>query len=308
MTAARKLAWAAAIVIALVIAVAVGFYERPLSYFNGLMYVQMAMAGAHSSYVTVDGQRMHYDTEGPANGTPVVLVHGLGGRCEDWRNLGAILAHAGFHVYMPDLPGYGRSAKPADFSYSIQDEAHAVVSFMDAMGLQKVDLGGWSMGGWIVQEIAANYPERIARLVIFDSAGLRVAPLWDTRLFTPVSATELDQLDGLLMPQPPQVPPFIAADVLRVSRNNAWVVHRALKSMLTGTDTTDKILPDLKMPVLIVWGGLDHITPVQQGETMHQLIPQSQLAIIPACGHLAPSQCADQIGPRVVNFLKHGVQ
>jgi pimeloyl-ACP methyl ester carboxylesterase len=74
--------------------------------------------------------------------------------------------------------------------------------------------------------------------------------------------------------------------------------------MATGNDTTDKLLPDLKMPVLIVWGALDQAIPLSQGVTMHQLIPQSQLEVIPACGHLAPVQCADLIGPTVAQFLK----
>ena len=62
---------------------------------------------------------MHYEAEGPAGGPVVVLVHGLGGRAEDWPNLAPYFARAGFRVYMPDLFGYGRSDKPADFSYSV---------------------------------------------------------------------------------------------------------------------------------------------------------------------------------------------
>jgi len=231
-------------------------------------------------------------------------VHGLGGRCEDWRNLAPYLVRAGFRVYMPDLPGFGRSDKPADFSYSIPAQAATVVGFMDAMGLRQVDLGGWSMGGWIAQKVAADHPDRIKRLMLFDSAGLYIKPAWSLNLFTPVSATELDQLDALLMPHPPTVPSFIASDILRVSRGDAWVIRRAIASMATGNDTTDKLLPDLKMPVLIVWGALDKAIPLSQGETMRQLIPQSQLEVIPTCGHLAPVQCADLIGPTVAQFLK----
>jgi pimeloyl-ACP methyl ester carboxylesterase len=300
----RKLVWSAIIVISLFLVVVIGFWARPLSYFNALTYVQLRLAGAHSAEVTVGGHRLHYYVMGPAQGPPVVLVHGLGGRCEDWRNLAPYLVRAGFSVYMPDLPGYGRSDKPADFSYSIPDQAATVVGFMDAMGLKQVDLGGWSMGGWIVQKIAADHPDRIARLMLFDAAGLNEVPVWDTRLFTPASAVELDQLDDLLMPHPPQVPGFIIADILRVSRQDAWVIRRALDSMLSGRDATDGLLPQLKMPVLIVWGDHDQIFPVRQAEKMHQLIPQSQLDVVPGCGHLAPVQCADRIGPTVTQFLR----
>jgi pimeloyl-ACP methyl ester carboxylesterase len=300
----RRYIWAAVIFLTLLIAAVAGFWARPLSYFNALTAFQMWAGGARSHEITVDGRRIHYYVRGPETGSPVVLVHGLGGRCEDWRNLAPYLARAGFRVYMPDLPGFGRSEKPGDFSYSIPDQAATVVAIMDALGLKQVDLGGWSMGGWIVQRIAADHPDRIKRLMLFASAGINEAPAWNTELFTPTTALELDQLDDLLMPHPPQVPGFISDDILRVSRQNGWVIHRALASMLTGHDATDNLLPQLEMPVLVVWGGLDRITPLSQGEKMHQLIRQSQLEVFPACGHLAPVQCADQIGPKVEEFLK----
>ena len=300
----RKLIWAIVILVALMSAAVGGFMARPLNYFNSLTYVQMRLGGAKSRYLTVSGHRMHYYVWGPEAGTPVVLVHGLGGRSEDWRNLTPYLIRAGFRVYMLDLPGYGRSDKPADFSYSVPDEANAVLGFMNTLGLMQVDLGGWSMGGWIAQSFAAAHPERVNKLMLFDSAGLYERPSWNTDLFTPVSALELDQLDALLMPHPPAVPSFIANDILRTSRNRAWIIHRALSSMLTGRDATDKLLPQLKMPVLIVWGAVDHITPLSQGETIHRLVPQSQMEVVPECGHLAPVQCADKIGATVVHFLE----
>jgi pimeloyl-ACP methyl ester carboxylesterase len=140
--------------------------------------------------------------------------------------------------------------------------------------------------------------------MLFDAAGLYVVPAWDVRLFTPTTPVQLDQLDALLMPNPPKVPSFVARDILRVSAMNAWVIHRALNTMLAGRDATDKLLPGFKMPVLIVWGAEDRILPLSEGETMHRLVPQSELAVFPGCGHLAPGQCAGQIGPRVVEFLR----
>jgi pimeloyl-ACP methyl ester carboxylesterase len=300
----RHLHWIVYVALALVLAVRVGFWARPVCFFNGMMYLREFLMGVESRTVTVNGYRIHYKVDGPKDGPVVVLVHGLGGSAEDWRNLGPRLAKAGYRVYMPDLIGYGRSDRPGNFSYSVRDEAGLVVGFLDALGLKQVDLGGWSMGGWIVQVIANEHPERVRRLMLFDSAGLFEKPKWDTRLFTPETPAELDQLDALLMPRPPRIPGFIARDVLRVSRQNAWVIHRAMDSMLTGRDATDSILPQLKMPVLIVWGAEDRITPLSQGEKMHRLVPQSKLEIIPGCGHLAPVQCAAQVGPAMVEFVQ----
>ncbi len=290
--------WAAALI------AGIGFWLRPVSYFNGLLYAREALTGVESRWALVEGHRMHYLAEGPANGPAVVLVHGLGGRAEDWSLLAPYLAKAGFRVYMPDLFGYGRSDRPADFSYSVHDQASAVVAFMDTLGLKQVDLGGWSMGGWIAQIVAGTHPERVKRLLLFDSAGIYEKPDWNTNLFIPKSAADLNQLEALLMPHPPRIPGFVARDLLRLSAQHRWVLQRALNTMLTGKDATDSLLPELKMPVLILWGKEDLITPLEQGKKMQQLIPESELLVYDGCGHLAPEQCAAAMGPAVVEFAK----
>jgi pimeloyl-ACP methyl ester carboxylesterase len=297
----KKLLWGSGLLLALA---AAGFWERPVSYFNESMYVRDCLSGVENHETTVAGHRIHYESEGPSAGPVVVLIHGLGGRAEDWRDLAPYLAKAGFRVYLPDLLGYGRSAKPADFSYSVHDETVVVIGFLDALKLSQVDLGGWSMGGAIVQHVAADHPGRVRRLMLFDSTGLFVLPKWDIRLFTPSTSPELNQLDALLMPHPPTIPGFVARDILRVSNARAWIIHRAINSMLTGQDATDKLLPQLKMPVLLVWGAEDQIMPLSQGETIHRLVSHSEFDILPGCGHLAPGQCAAQIAPEAVEFLK----
>jgi pimeloyl-ACP methyl ester carboxylesterase len=303
-TGRRKLAWFIALPFLLLLSIAVAFWYHPVGFFRSYTELKMRVEGARSLSTTASGYRIHYYVLGPSNGSPVVLVHGLAGRSEDWRNLAPYLAKAGYRVYLPDLPGYGQSEQPRNFSYSIHDQAAVLVSFMDAMGLKQVDLGGWSMGGWIVQHVAADHPDRIRRLMLFDSAGVYKKPLWDPRLFTPANTDEIDQLDALLMPNSRKLPQFLANDILRISREHAWIIHRAVNSMLSGRDATDALLPTLKMPVLLVWGSEDQITPLSLGETMHSLIPDSRLNLVSGCGHLAPDQCASQIGPGLVEFLQ----
>lgn len=300
----RGLKWVAGAVLGLAVVAGIGFWLRPLWFLDHATYLREWHSGAQSRSVQVGGYRVHYLAEGQADGPAVVLVHGLGASAEEWSNEAPYLVQAGFHVYMLDLPGYGRSEKPADFSYSVGNEAAVVAGFMDAAGLKQVDLGGSSMGGWIAQLVATRHPERVKRLMLFDSAGLAEPPDWNTSLFTPQTAGELDQLEALLMPHPPTVPGFVARDVVRFSNERAWIIRRALATMLSGQDTTDSVLPTLKMPVLIVWGTEDRIMPLRHGERMHSLVPQSEFEVIQGCGHLAQMQCAAQIGPKVVAFLK----
>lgn len=304
MTRAHKLSWVFGVPLLLLLVAGSLFWVRPVEFFFKITAMRFRLDGAESLWVTVDGFHIHYYVAGPEAGPVVVLVHGLGGRSDDWVNLAPYLIRAGYRVYLPDLPGFGQSEQPPNFSYSVPDQASFVVAFLDALGLKQVDLGGWSMGGWIVQIVAAQHPERVRRLMLFDSAGLYMKLDWDTALFTPTNAEQVEKLDALLMPHPPPVPGFVARDILRESKRRAWVIHRAVDSMLTGRDTTEKILPRLKTPTLIVWGKEDQIIPLSAGLTMHALLPKSQLEVVPGCGHLAPNQCAGQIGPKVVAFLK----
>jgi pimeloyl-ACP methyl ester carboxylesterase len=265
----------------------------------------MRLAGVESYQVVIDGHRIHYYVRGPVDGEPVVLVHGLGGRSEDFANLAPHLERAGYRVYTPDLLGFGQSEEPHNASYSIQDQAELMVGFFDTVGLERVDLAGWSMGGWIAQKVAVDHPERVNRLILMDSAGLRMPPDWDTRLFTPTTPAELDKLDAMLTPHPPAVPKFVAQDILKISANYAWVTKRALASMMTAKDVMDDDLPTLKMPVLILWGELDRITPLREGWAMHSLIPHSRLVVASGCGHSAPASCTDQFGPEFIHFLRN---
>jgi pimeloyl-ACP methyl ester carboxylesterase len=290
--------------IALPAILALGFYLRPVSFLNAHVYLQEHFVGIESHNIKVDGYRMHYLAMGPAGGPAVILVHGLGGRAEDWWNVAPVMAKAGFRVYMLDLLGFGRSQQPADFSYSVRDQAAVVVDFMDALGVKQADVAGWSMGGWIIQLIASDHPERVSRLILIDSVGLNIKPKWDTNLFVPTSPQELDELDALLMPNPPQIPHFIARDYLRIFRRNGWVIKRALATMMTAQDVTDNLLPQLKMPVLIIWGSLDQIAPVDQAQTMHHLVPQSQLLLIPDCGHMVPVQCSAELDSTALKFIQ----
>jgi pimeloyl-ACP methyl ester carboxylesterase len=301
----RRKIWRVLVLLAFVLA-SLGsvIYTHPIDTFIALISIRLRLSGVKSDYVALNGHRIHYFDRGPSDGEPVVLIHGLAGRAEDWTNLAPYLVRAGYRVYTPDLLGFGRSEQPADAAYSIPEQAALVVTFLDAMHLRQTDLVGWSMGGWIAQKVAVDHPDRIRRLVLLDSAGLRMPPDWDTRLFTPTTPAELDQLDALLMPNPPKVPGFLARDAVRLSEQNAWVVKRALASMLTARDVTDSTLPALRMPVLLLWGDQDHITPLSEGRAIHKLIPQSQLESAPGCGHLAPEQCAAQFGPAMVNFLR----
>ena len=259
-----------------------------------------------SEFIEVGSDRIHYFEAVPPNrkpGVPLLLIHGLGARGEDWAALLPGLAAAGFHVYAPDLLGYGRSPRP-DISYSIADEETSMVAFMRAVHLTRVDVGGWSMGGWIALKLTLDHPELVDRLVVYDSAGVYFPASDDVDVFTPTDPAGVRRLMTVLSPRPANMPDFVARDVLRKVERNAWVIHRSMAQMLTGRDLLDFRLHRIQRPTLVMWGSRDELIPLASGERMHELIPGSTLNVLEGCGHLAPSECWRPVLKSTVEFLK----
>jgi pimeloyl-ACP methyl ester carboxylesterase len=230
-------------------------------------------------------------------------VHGLGARGEDWAAMIPALAAKGFHVYVPDLLGYGRSQKP-DVSYSISLQEQTVVQFMQVMHVPRADVGGWSMGGWVVMKLALDHPEMVDRLIVYDSAGVYFPATFGPELFTPRDPAGVRKLISLLTPKPRVVPEFAAEAMVRKLQANAWVVNRSTASMISGRDLLDFRLHNISQPMLIVWGSKDELIPLASGETIHRDVPQSVLNIVEGCGHLAPAECAVPVIESTVAFLR----
>jgi pimeloyl-ACP methyl ester carboxylesterase len=277
---------------------------RPLLAIDTVTRARLLFAGFHGEYTSVDGHRIHYLEGG--GGKPILLIHGLGGRATDWANLMPQLARGGYHVYAIDMLGYGDSDKPMDADYSIAQETVIVRGFLDRLHLEGIDLAGWSMGGWVAIRLALEDPRRISRLVLCDAAGVTFAPDYDARDFLPQTPAQLQRLYDRLTPHPAPLPGFLARDMLRRVARTQWVIARSAESMFAGHDLVDERLRELRMPVLIIWGREDHLIPVSAALVMHARIPQSTLELYDACGHLAPGQCAQRIGPRMLDFLRGG--
>jgi pimeloyl-ACP methyl ester carboxylesterase len=295
-----------ALLVLVVVAAGLIFYRYPLWVADQQIRFHLWREGVKSEYVEAGGYRLHYFEALPGNGrgeTPLVLVHGLGARGEDWAAMIPALAAQGFHVYVPDLLGYGRSPKP-DVDYSISLEEQTVAQFMQAVHVPRADVGGWSMGGWVVMKLALDHPELVDRLVIYDSAGVYFPATFGPELFTPADVVGVKKLMGILSPKPRMLPDFAAEAALRKLQGNAWVVQRSMSAMTNGRDLLDFRLYGITQPMLIVWGAQDELIPLSAGERIHKSVPQSVLNIVEGCGHLAPAECARPVIEGTVEFLK----
>jgi pimeloyl-ACP methyl ester carboxylesterase len=289
------------------LAFGVVFYERPLWVLRQEIHFGLFLHRVQSNYVMTPEGRVHYyeaESRIPGGGIPLVLVHGLADRDESWAPMLERLKRSGFHVYAPDLLGYGRSPKPSDSDYSISTQEQFVSDFIQSIGLQKPDVGGWSMGGWIVLKLALDHPDVVDRVVIYDSAGIHHQVVGGPQIFHPTNGAELQQLADLLEPHAKPMPAFVVRDALRTLGEGQWVVDRSMASMQTGNDLLDTRLGGLTEPLLIVWGGDDALLPLSIGQQMHALDPRSELDILQGCGHLEPKTCPDRAAAVTVDFLK----
>jgi pimeloyl-ACP methyl ester carboxylesterase len=295
-----------AVLVVVLVAAGLIFYRYPLWVADQQIRFHLWREGVKSEYVEAGGYRLHYFEASPGNGgggTPLVLVHGLGARGEDWGAMIPALAAHGFHVYVPDLLGHGRSPKP-DVDYSISLQEQNVVQFMQAMHVPRADVGGWSMGGWIAMKLTLDHPEMVDRLAIYDSAGVYFPATWEPELFTPSDVGGVKKLIAMLTPKPRPLPNFAAEAALRKLEGNAWVVQRSMSAMTNGRDLLDFRLYQISQPMLIVWGAQDELIPLSAGERIHKSVPQSVLNVVEGCGHLAPAECPRPVIEGTVEFLK----
>jgi pimeloyl-ACP methyl ester carboxylesterase len=282
------------------------FYFDPLWVNDQIIRYHLWRSHVRSEYIVAGGYPMHYFEAVPPDGspgTPLLLIHGLGSRGEDWSPMIPTLAASGFHVYAPDLLGYGRSAKP-QVAYSVPLEENAVVNFMHAVGLQHADLDGWSMGGWIASTIALDHPAMVDRLVLDDSAGLTYQPSFPRTEFVPTDPAGLANLMALLSPHPKTLPGYVVRATLRRIAQASTIVQATMDSMESGNDLLDTRLRDISQPTLLIWGAEDRLIPIAIGETMHRDIPRSVFASISGCGHLAPGECPQPVVAATIQFLK----
>ena len=289
------------VALAILLAVVLFFYFRPLSFFFAARKVYIRAIGMESAYTRIGPHRIHYFVGG--EGPPLVLVQGVAMRAEDWAPVFRTLKRH-HRVYALDLLGFGDSDKPRDADYSVSTQTEIVRGFLDAMDLRKPDIIGVSMGGWIVLKLASEHPERVARMVVISSAGLSYQTTLTETSFSASTLAEQRRSFALQTDRAAMLPDFVVRDFLRRSREKAWIVRASMRSMLTRRELLlDGKLQRVGAPLLIVWGTADRIVPFSCAARLKREMPQARLVAVKGCGHLVLWDCTDRVVPPIVEFL-----
>ena len=235
-------------------------------------------------------------------GRPVLLLHGA--QTVDPR--APFLEMLGRHaeIIAPSHPGFGRSARPADFE-TVYDLVNFYFDFLETLPQEKVTLIGFSFGGWLAAELAVKCRHRLEGLVLVDAFGIKV------------SDRETPDILDVFNTSPQEVqrrswhdPETWAPDLDALSDDELVVRARNWESLCLYGWNPYMYNPQLKrwlrriaVPTLVVWGASDGIVKPAYGRIYSSLIPQSRFELIDRAGHHPEIEQAKAFVDTVVKFL-----
>lgn len=269
------------------------------------------------STVTVRGRQVRYRVDG--TGPPVVLLHGIGRSLEDWTEQHELL-RARHRVHSMDLAGSGQS-EPLDEPHTLPALARFVTEFLDAVKItEPAHVVGNSLGGAIAMQLAVDAPERVASLVLVNSAGfgrevnislrlLAIRPLG--RLLLRPSRYGARRIERSLFHDPTFVTrarvehtfalaqrPHAARVLLETAR--ALGTIRGVRPQWR--KTLLRSLAELDIPTLILWGDRDLILPAAHLNAARTHLPHAQAHLFPDTGHMPQIERAEALSGLLENF------
>jgi len=274
-----------------------------------------ARKGAPGRFVRLTDGFTHYDVAGPDSARAIVLVHGFSVPYYIWDSTATALAAAGNRVIRYDEYGRGWSDRPA-VVYNAELYERQLRELLDSLHVQRVDIAGVSMGGWVTATFVSRHPERVRTLTLVDPVtgtatklgGLFAVPgvgdyLWQT-LAVPRMAD--GQFGDLLRPE--RFPDW--AQRYRVQMRYRGFGHSLLSTRrnIAGTNM-DSVYRDVGatgVPTLLLWGIADRTVPFETNGSVRKAIPNAEFHAIDGAAHLPILEQAQRTDSIMLAFLaKH---
>ncbi len=250
--------------------------------------------------MTVLDKRLHFLEVGCGR-VPVVLLHGLFGRPDDWRPVMEDLADD-YRFLAVQLPIDHNGKRRHQSFRSLDQLTDHVARFFDEMALDRAVLCGNSLGGQLAIDYCLRHPERVEKLVLAGSAGLYERNL---------SGGKLGRLNrGVVRTQACEIfhdPVHVTEEVVEevytmlADRQYRRFVLRVAKA--TRDRQMLRELADVRVPTMIIWGRNDTITPPFVADQFCANIPRAELAFIDQCGHAPPIEQPKQFAHLLHAFL-----
>jgi pimeloyl-ACP methyl ester carboxylesterase len=247
------------------------------------------------------------------SGETVLMLHGSGpgvSALANWQHNIPTLAQR-FHVLAPDIVGFGTTERPEDIVYSLRTWTDHIWAFMNAHGIEKARVIGNSLGGRIALQMAADHPDRMAKMVLMGTPAVGMTPtegLAALRAYEPSH----EAMRALLRNYFAVDPAMITDDLVKIRyeasiADGAYEAYRAmfLDPRHAGSDLgiTENEVRAIATPALLIHGREDKVVPLQVSLTMVGLLPNADLHVFSACGHWTQIERADEFSAVVSDYL-----
>ena len=246
--------------------------------------------------IRANGLEVGYDVDGEAEAPPLILLHGatsLG--AEDWAAQRPLLART-FRVYLPDARGHGRTRWDVADGWSSDMLVDDLVAFVDALGIDRFDVAGFSMGGMTALTAATRIPERLRTLVLAAIAPAREPRQSVARRLMDPARADAD-------------PAWKATLARRHDAGQGVDAWRRLLPAISGDVGTQALLTprDLRraeMPALVCVGDRDPFVPVDHAWGLMRQLPDARLLVAPGCGHEVISRKPALVNETLAGFYR----
>ena len=257
--------------------------------------------------ILIDNLKVNYKIAG--SGPAIINLHGWGSSSESWLKIQEVLAKRGYFVVCPDLPGFGKSETPLN-PWTVNDYVKWLNNFIEevkkfsSQPIEPFFLLGHSFGGRIAVRLAADYPEKIKKLILCDPAGIKTKPGIKTKI-TLFTASVGDIIFSL---KPLTRFKDIARNLFYMFLSNRdyvkanTIMKETIKKVLEEDLSPD--LPKIETKTLIIWGKKDRIVSVEHAHVFKEKIKNSELKILPKVGHSPHLEMPEKLVEILFPFLQ----
>lgn len=279
------------------------------SRFYGLEKVTYVVDGVPMSFYQPKPPALDSQTQPLTNKPALLMIHGFGSNKETWLRFAKHFSKD-FQVYIPDLAGHGQTGYQADWDYSAPAQARRLLQWMNQMNIETAHLLGHSMGGFVAGTMAVNYPHRIRSVVLISPVGV-VSPQASQvdRLieqgkspFLVHTRQEFAAMLGLSMSKPPYVPQPVQEYLA-----DQYIEQRAhLEKVFVGfhrKDMLDSRLDEVRMPMLVVWGGKDEMVNPSSLSVWTRGVKNARSVVYEDLGHMPQVEDPLRVAKDVWGFL-----
>jgi pimeloyl-ACP methyl ester carboxylesterase len=266
-----------------------------------------------SKMVTTRLGKLAVRVDGGADMAPLLLCQRFRGTIEDWDPEFIALLAVGRQVIRFDSTGVGESE--GETPNAIAAMAEIVPALLDALKLDRTDLLGWSLGGYIAQTVALNWPQRVHRLVIAGSGPggpdgppphPRVAEIAAKQVITQEDLSFLfftDSEAGVAAAER-HLTHIRVAEHAPVSAESGRQQREAVVAWWKGEGAARSRLTELSLPVLVANGVMDVMIPAEHSFAIARTAPNAKLVLYPDAGHAFLFQYAEEFSREVLAFLR----